>query len=505
MKKGKISHLCLPHRQCDKGMKFKILKFILILFFIFILLFQNSNLIVYASNENQIEILEEDTKKDDDINSTQQNSQEKNKNEDLNLTQPNSEEKSETVQELDKSESGDEVISNHEENNSNDYATSNEENSVSNEVTSNKVTNNELIRNSEEKQETAEIMPMSITTPETITPTYLFKESILDTLDLNFINMPTVTVENKGSHIWTEVVGTHPQNIESKHQHKMLYFTSKLYNQNLDEIITVMFNNCGTLGGKPIDIKFVYSDLHTTSDTNETRDFFLSWCPYGKVETRTTVDEFFNIGFDRFNLDISFYYHGEKNPITLDNAYFTVSSLDKEENHIEATNSNEASNAYYYSNTAIERSDKEIVGGKIYTNVFKGTVSDRESKETRSVVCFEYNNKKSINFNMFSLGTAPVSFGYHVNFYSLNASISNPVKSVNNKEAYPSETLIYTIKQKMPYINNDNFEFNSFEFKDTLASCFDFNSINLEVKDYNGDDITSSCRNYQNSKWRGKL
>ncbi len=504
MKKGKISHLCLPHRQCDKGMKFNILKFILILFFIFILLFQNSNLIVYASNENKIEILEEDTKKDDDINSTQQNSQEQNKNEDLNLTQPNSEEKSETVQELDKSESGDEVINNNEENISNDDATSHEKNSASNEATSN-ITNNELIRNSEEKQETAEIMPMSITTPETITPTYLFKESILDTLDLNFINMPTVTVENKGSHIWTEVVGTHPQNIESKHQHKMLYFTSKLYNQNLDEIITVMFNNCGTLGGKPIDIKFVYSDLHTTSDTNETRDFFLSWCPYGKVETRTTVDEFFNIGFDRFNLDISFYYHGEKNPITLDNAYFTVSSLDKEENHIEATNSNEASNAYYYSNTAIERSDKEIVGGKIYTNVFKGTVSDRDSKETRSVVCFEYNNKKSINFNMFSLGTAPVSFGYHVNFYSLNASISNPVKSVNNKEAYPSETLIYTIKQKMPYINNDNFEFNSFEFKDTLASCFDFNSINLEVKDYNGDDITSSCRNYQNSKWRGKL
>ena len=36
-------------------MKFKILKFILILLFIFILLFQNCNLIVYASTENILE------------------------------------------------------------------------------------------------------------------------------------------------------------------------------------------------------------------------------------------------------------------------------------------------------------------------------------------------------------------------------------------------------------------------------------------------------------------
>lgn len=475
-------------------MKFKIFKCILIQIFIFILLFQSCSLIVYASTENILENQIEEEKSNsvevenkDSKNELQQDIQEEEKDKPSQNIQE--EEKNELSQDIQEKDEPHKNIQNKDTENISNKQNSLEQKEIENEL----------------KVEAKSILPISLSNPKTITSKDFFKESILDSLDLNLINMPTVTVENKGSHIWTEVVGTHPKNPESKYQHKMLYFTSKLYNQNLDEIITVIFNNAGTLDGKPIDIKFVYSDLHTTSNVNETRDFFLSWCPYGKVETRTTFDEFFNIGFDRFNLDITFYYHGEKNPIILDNAYFTVSSLDKEENHIEATNSLEASNVYYYENTAIKRSSQEIVGGKTYTNVFEGTVSDYDSRETRSAVCFEYNNKRSINFNMFSLGTEPISFGYHVNFYPLNAAISNPIKSVNKLEAYPSDTLVYTVKQKMPYINNDHFEFNSFEFKDKLATCFDFNSINLEVKDYNGNNITSSCRKYKNSKWRGNL
>ena len=373
---------------------------------------------------------------------------------------------------------------------------------TSNENANNKCENNEDVKNETTNIETPSISKISVVEPKTITPIDLFKESILDTLELNLTDIPTVTVENRGNHNWEEIIGSNPSNPKSLKQHKLIYFRDKIYDENLDEIITVIFNNCGTLDGRPIDIKFIYSDLHTTADT---RDFFLSWCAYGKVEGRLPEDEFFNIGFDRFNLDISFYYHGKKNPIKLDNAYFTVSSLDKNDNHTEATNSMEASNAYYYQNTAIERSNQEIVGGKTYTNVFKGTINDLSLKETRSAVCFEYNNKTSINFNMFSLGTAPVSFGYNVNFYSLNASNSKPVKSVNAEEVYSSETLVYTIKQKMPYINNDGFKFNTFRFKDILASCFDFDSIDLEVKDYNGNNITNSCRKYPNSKWRNNL
>ena len=531
-------------------MKFKILRLILILFFIFILLFQNCSLIAYASTENNVEnqVKEEissstELKKESNKTNSQQNN---NLNKDNNTATNNeTENKKETNVEKENNKKPNGETTNQENGTNNnetknqkenkdetpnretttkkDEVKSNEATNQENKVTNSEATNQENIvtngektnfedinslkseqiepesLNTQEQIEPAnlstpeQIAPISLSTPETINPTYFFKESILDTLELNLAELPTITIENKGGDTWEEVVGTHPINYGSRFQHKMLYLRNKEYDKNLNEIITVKFNNGGTIGGKPIDIKFIYSDLHTTADTNETRDFFLSWCAYGKVENRTVLEEFFNIGFDKFNLDISFYYHGQSTPIKLDSAYFTVSSLDKEGSHIEATNSTQASNVYYYENTAIVKSDYETIGGKRYYNVFKGTISDLEYKETRSVICFEYNNKTSINFNMFSLGTKPVSFGYHVKFYSLNASMSKPIKSVDKSEAYPSDTLVYTIKQKMPYINNSTFEFNSFKFKDTLASCFDFNSINLEVKDYKGNTVTNSA------------
>ena len=74
-----------------------------------------------------------------------------------------------------------------------------------------------------------------------------------------------------------------------------------------------------------------------------------------------------------------------------------------------------------------------------------------------------------------------------------DVDIPNPEKSVNAIDFQPLDKVEYTVKQWFPYTDGTpGTSAKSIEFKDELSNVFDINSINLAVKDEDGNDITDN-------------
>ena len=81
---------------------------------------------------------------------------------------------------------------------------------------------------------------------------YLFEPSTFDNLVLNYSTLPSVSVSGGSS--YTIKDGT----CSSGSPSRGVYYSNSGAGQNLNSTITVFFNNCGTLNGRPIDMKLIY-------------------------------------------------------------------------------------------------------------------------------------------------------------------------------------------------------------------------------------------------------
>ena len=92
--------------------------------------------------------------------------------------------------------------------------------------------------------------------PERVYSTTLLPASTISNLKLNITSLPTIS--HSGYHSvtvkegnWTTPAGMTQYNIR-------LQFTNAANSARLDDTVTAMFTNCGTLNGRAIDMKLVY-------------------------------------------------------------------------------------------------------------------------------------------------------------------------------------------------------------------------------------------------------
>ena len=325
----------------------------------------------------------------------------------------------------------------------------------------------------------------------------LFEASTLDTLELNIISLPTVTI-NGTEKYKINISDTTPVTLSSIDTMENINVVFDCgFDKKLDATVNVMFSNCGTLNSKPIDMKLTYSDIYSAPKTNterfDTKCFW--WTAYGTLSQQTNKNEWFEVGFSRYNIDISFYYHNTDVPIWLDNSYLTLYSEDgnKDSNanitHTEASSTmGRASNVYIYENTNMAYYSSWNCFGKQYKDVYYGTGSGSTVAKDKNAVCWQYQNSNSINLDMM-VGYGQWSMGYHLNFIPLTACVPDePVKTVSKETATGNTNIEYSIKQTLPTAYDKNFKLKSLKLADILEKPIDYVSAN--VYDEKGTDIT---------------
>lgn len=132
----------------------------------------------------------------------------------------------------------------------------------------------------------------------TIDSKTLFTPSTFDTLVLNYTTLPTVSVS--GSQAYHMGDGT----CSSGASNRGVYYDNASTGQTLDSTITVNFSNCGTLNGRAIDMKLIYSDIVTNGNNP-----YLYWSAFGSQ--MLSSNEWWYQNVEHVNIDIYFYYHGK--------------------------------------------------------------------------------------------------------------------------------------------------------------------------------------------------
>lgn len=328
----------------------------------------------------------------------------------------------------------------------------------------------------------------------------LFEASTLDDLQLNITQLPTITVN--GTEKYTvNISDTLPITIGGINEirNENIIFDCG-FDKKLDAEIKVEFLNCGTLNSKPIDMILTYSDIYSAPETGtaryDTKCFW--WTAYGNKEMQTDKNEWFEVGFGRYNLDVKFYYSESNSPIYLENAYLTLYSedgvIDDNGNitHTEAScGNNAASNCYLYDNTNMLYCASWNLFEKQYSNAYYGTKGGSTGAKDKNAVCWQFKDRSSINLDMM-IGYGLWSMGYHLNFIPLTASIPNaPIKTVSKSEATDKTELQYSIQQFMPKAYDKNFKLQSFEINDVLEDSVNY--ISAKIIDNNSNDITASA------------
>ncbi len=340
----------------------------------------------------------------------------------------------------------------------------------------------------------------STDTAEKINSGTLFEASTLDDLQLNITQLPTITV--KGTEKYTVNISDTPPitigGVSEIHNENIIFDCG--FDKKLDAEIKVKFSNCGTLNSKPIDMVLTYSDIYSAPETGtaryDTKCFW--WTAYGTKDKQTNQNEWFEVGFGRYNLDVKFYYSESNSPIYLENAYLTLYSedgvTDSNENitHTEASCGNEAaSNCYLYDNTNMMYRASWNLFEKQYNNAYYGTKGGATGAKDKNAVCWQFKDRSSINLDMM-IGYGLWSMGYHLNFIPPTASIPNaPIKTVSKAEATEKTELQYSIQQFMPKAYDKNFKLQSFEINDVLEDSVNY--ISAEIIDNNSNNITASA------------
>ena len=312
---------------------------------------------------------------------------------------------------------------------------------------------------------------------------YLFEPSTFDNLVLNYSTLPSVSVSGGSSYTIRD--GT----CSSGSPSRGVYYSNSGAGQNLNSTITVFFTNCGTLNGRPIDMKLIYSDIVTNKENS-----YLYWSAFGS--NMLSSNEWWYEGVEHVNADIYFYYHGESSPININVAYLSIFSEDENE----GAGANQSSQAYIYNVTqmAYASTKQSLVSSRTYYNTYYGTGNGSTEAGSLNCVAFQYKNKDHLNVELYGFGRT--SIGYHFQYTPLTATLpSDPVKSVDKSESKLGEKLTYTIEQKISQRYDSAFHYSGLMFSDTIDSNLTYNS--LKVYNETGADITASAGSvgYNNS------
>lgn len=350
-------------------------------------------------------------------------------------------------------------------------------------------------------------------TAKEITSDYLFEKSTFDDLKLNFSSMPTISVsgvnssqykitDNNQLWYWTD----------KQVKNRRIEFNSLDFNKHYPNLkLTVTYNNCGTLNGKNVDIVLTYSDFYTAPKTGNDRydTKTLWWTAYGTPQQQNGDNEWFMVGFSKFNFDIKLRDHQTGSFISIDNAYFTLYSMDGNTDssgdlyHSEAASSSTASAVYWYNTRNLAYKSSYNSGSFTINNMYYGAKSHSTDRDTKNALCYQYKNVNSINIDMF-VAYGAWSEGYHVNFTPLTAVVPNaPVKTVSPTSTTANSDVIYTIKQEVPFSYDTSFKLNSLRIEDTLDNSLEYSSAT--IKDSSNKDITSAAGTLNFDKSTNKL
>ena len=309
----------------------------------------------------------------------------------------------------------------------------------------------------------------------TIDSQYLFTPSTFDNLILNYTSLPTLTVS--GSERYTISDGT----CSTGEPNRRINFPDSYRGKNLNSTITVDFKNCGTLNGKPINMKLIYSDIITSNSGS-----YLYWSAFGSVMKST--NEWWYNNVEHLKIDVYFYYTDSNTPINIDTAYLSIFSEDQNEGASSSTSKEE----YLYTTTHMAYAQTlQSYTGRVFNNVYYGTADGNTEAGSLNCVAFRYGSTDHLQVELYGLNQK-TGIGYHLQYTPLTATLpSDPVKSVDKVETELGDTLIYTIEQKISERFDDDFHYSSLVFKDTIDSNLTYNS--LKVYNENGADITASA------------
>ncbi len=312
----------------------------------------------------------------------------------------------------------------------------------------------------------------------------IFDKSSLDTLNLNIINFPEVTIEGN------EKVEIKDPKVEKNNEYKII-FRNIPKGKKIDAIVTTLFKNCGTLNGKSIDMKIIYSNMIASTSIYYPDESFLFWKTYGTIENQKADNEWWYAGIEKVDIDVSFYYHDENTPIYLDNAYISIYSEDKGE----GIYSSQAIENYLYDDTTIEYHPNNYTTEYVsnsYKNLFVGTANGFTESGNKERVGFRYKNKTNLNLTLLSFDDTQ-NVGYHLRFTPLTGVVpDNPTKTmVQQKDnVKPGEKITYEIKQPLVKRYDESFQYESVIFEDTLDKRLKFDSFKIVFS--NGNEIMQS-------------
>lgn len=334
----------------------------------------------------------------------------------------------------------------------------------------------------------------------------LLELSTLDSLQLNLTKLPVLTVNTDYTYVIEGEDGVNrgrPQIGDSdavQQPIRSITFSDLPFDQKVDIEVTAMFENCGTINDKDIDMKIVYSDFYSAPKYTGTSSYQASrsnskvlwWTAYGTIDDQTANNEWFQRGFQNINAKFYFYYHGETTAIPLEVAYFTLYSEDgNTAGHSEAASSKTATKAFLFEETTMAYQESLTLGSSTYNDVFYGTDFPQASAPKKAAVSFQYKNTDHIDVDMHILVTQ-WSAGYHINFSALAATLPDTGnKTVSKTEVRTGADLTYTINQKLPTAVDDKFTLSSMIFTDELNENLIYKS--LKVYDENNTDITSTA------------
>ena len=327
----------------------------------------------------------------------------------------------------------------------------------------------------------------------TITSTTLLEQNSLSTLELNLTEFPTVTVTGSTDYEITDGEGYKSNYSQAR---RVTFYTDSGYNGDIDSVVTVLYEDCGTLNGETIDMKLIYSDIAVTSirESKGEKPFFY-WTAYGTEDDQVDENEWWYSDIEHAIVDIYFYYSGSSTPISLDCAYISQYSL----NTGEGACSSIASQIYLYENTQeiFASSITSTLTGNTYKNLVYGGENAGSTDEggNLSAVMFQYKDVDYLEIEILNNMTlentvARVKAGYHFRFSSLTASVpDDPTKTVSQTTAEIGDTLTYIISQDISSALDDDFYYESLVFEDILPDGVTYKSLTVLSED--NTDVTS--------------
>ena len=313
----------------------------------------------------------------------------------------------------------------------------------------------------------------------TISSTQLFGAGTLDSLWLNYTSLPEISVTGStGSTCYDTNYSGNAIAMPFNYRRVVLYPS---YNgQRLDTTINVTFRNCGTINGRPMDMKIVYSDIVV----NNASDCYVYWSAFGT--TKNSDNEWWYNGIEHMTARIYFYDAATGQQLTnLKNTFLTIYSEDTNE----GAKSNTAVETYLYANTTMAYHGA-ISAHQTYYNAFVGTDQGGTNADAKNCISFHYNNVNYLEVELLGINKSVI--GYHFEYTPLTAAIPNaPTKTVNKTTSQLGETLTYTVTQPISVRYDSAFHYSSMVFKDTLNANLTYNS--LRVYNENGTDVTASA------------